>query len=218
MTENQVVAYHRTTNDKPEAGRWLVLATKPRQEKVCLEELERGGFESACPLRVEYRWRRRREETVPLFPGYVFVRMSYPDDYHQVRWLRGVTNLVRFGDADPPAVNDIVMKFFIDAMNDDGVVETGPEIVVGNKVQFLTESMRGLVGTVLRVDSAARRVQVLMELLYQATIEVPVYQVQVLSRSHCELILREAIPGPVKAVKAASRKGRRGLKEGRKSD
>jgi transcriptional antiterminator RfaH len=161
-------------------ARWLVLATKPRQEKVCLDELGRGGFEALCPHRMEYRWRRRRQETVPLFPGYVFVKMRFPDDYHQVRWLRGVINLVRFGEADPPAVQEEVMQFIMDAMNEDGVLETGPEVVVGDQVQFLSESMRGLVGTVLRVDSATQRVQILMELLYQATIEIPIYQVQVL--------------------------------------
>ena len=160
--------------------RWFVLAAKPRQEKVCLEELARGGFEALCPHRMEYRWRRRRQETVPLFPGYVFVKMRYPDDFHQVRWLRGVMDLVRFGEADPPSVQDEVMQFFVDSMNEEGVLETGPDVVVGDQVQFLSESMRGLVGTVLRVDSATKRVQILMELLYQATIVVPIYQVQVL--------------------------------------
>jgi transcription antitermination factor NusG len=87
---------------------------------------------------------------------------------------------VRFGEADPPAVQEEVMQFIMDAMNEDGVLETGPEVVEGDQVQFLSESMRGLVGTVLRVDSATQRVQILMELLYQATIEVPIYQVQVL--------------------------------------
>jgi transcriptional antiterminator RfaH len=126
----------------------------------------------------EYRWRRRRQEAVPLFPGYVFSRFIYPDDYHKVRWLRGVLHLVQFGEAPPPAVNDSVMRFLLENMNDSGVIENGPDYVPGDRVEFLTESMRGLVGTVLRIDSAEKRVHVLMDLLYQATIEVESYQVQ----------------------------------------
>lgn len=164
----------------PEDGakRWFVIRTKPRQESVCLEELSKKGFETLCPLRVEYRFRRRRKEAVPLFPGYVFCQMRFPEDYHGVRWARGVLHLVQFGEAPPPAVDEEVVRFFVESMDEDGVVQTGPEIMEGDRVQFLTESMRGLVGTVLRIDSAEKRVHVLMDLLYQATIEVERYQVQ----------------------------------------
>ncbi|MCJ7500732.1 hypothetical protein MUP29_10800, partial [bacterium] len=87
---------------------------------------------------------------------------------------------VQFGEAPPPAVDDNIMRFFAENMNEDGVIETSPELVEGDRVEFLTESMRGLVGTVLRIDSAEKRVHVLMDLLYQATIEVKTYQVQAL--------------------------------------
>jgi len=163
-----------------EAKRWYVIRSKPRHEAVCLDELSKAGFEALCPMGMDYRWRRRRQEAVPLFPGYVFSRFQYEDDFHKVRWLRGVLHLVQFGDAPPPAVNDEIMRFFTENMNEDGVIETDPELLPGERVEFLTESMRGLVGTVLRVDSAEKRVHVLMELLYQATIVVPIYQVQAL--------------------------------------
>jgi transcriptional antiterminator RfaH len=163
-----------------DAVRWYVIRTKPRHESTCLDELARAGFEALCPMGMDYRWRRRRQEAVPLFPGYVFGRFRYPDDYHKVRWLRGVLHLVQFGEASPPPVDDSVMRFFQEHMNESGVIETDPEFVEGDKVEFLTESMRGLVGTVLRIDSAEKRVHVLMDLLYQATVKVPVYQLQAL--------------------------------------
>ncbi len=168
-----------SSNLRPEDGKcWFVIRSKPRHETTCLDELAKAGFEAVCPLRMEYRFRRRRQEPVPLFPGYVFCRFSYPDDYHSVRWLRGVLHLVQFGEARPPALDENVMKFFIENMNESGVVETKPDYVPGDQVEFLTEAMRGLVGTVLRIDSAEKRVHVLMDLLYQATIEVESYQVQ----------------------------------------
>jgi len=164
---------------RPEAGKsWYVIRSKPRHEATCLDELAKAGFEALCPMGMDYRWRRRRHETVPLFPGYVFSRFRFPEDYHKVRWLRGVLHLVQFGEAPPVAVDDSVMRFFLENMNESGVIETGPDYVPGDKVKFLTESMRGLVGTVMRIDSAEKRVHVLMDLLYQATIEVESYQVQ----------------------------------------
>ena len=158
--------------------RWYVVRSKPRQESVCLEEMAKAGVEGLCPLRMEYRFRRRRKEAVPLFPGYVFCKIGFPEGYHKVRWLRGVLHLVQFGEAAPPALDDDIMKFFIQNMNEEGIVETEPDLVAGDKVEFLTEPLRGLVGTVLRLDSADQRVHVLMDLLYQATIEVDTYQVQ----------------------------------------
>ena len=161
--------------DRP---RWYVIRCKPRFEGTCVDELGKTGFEALCPMGMEYRWRRRRQEAVPLFPGYVFSRFIYPDDYHKVRWLRGVLHLVQFGEAPPPAVDDEIMRFFVETMNEDGIIKTDPELLPGDRVEFLTESMRGLVGTVQRIDSAEKRVHVLMDLLYQATIEVESYQVQ----------------------------------------
>ena len=134
--------------DRP---RWYVIRCKPRYEGICVDELERTGFEALCPMGMEYRWRRRRQEAVPLFPGYVFSRLIYPDE---------------------------IMRFFIETMNEDGIIKTDPELLPGDRVEFLAESMRGLVGTVQRIDSAEKRVHVLMDLLYQATIEVESYQVQ----------------------------------------
>jgi transcription antitermination factor NusG len=140
-----------------------VIRCKPRYENTCVDELGKKGFEALCPMGLEYRWRRRRQEAVPLFPGYVFSRFIYP---------------VQFGEAPPPAVADEIMRFFIETMNEDGIIQTDPELLPGDRVEFLTESMRGLVGTVQRIDSAEMRVHVLMDLLYQATIEVKAYQVQ----------------------------------------
>ena len=140
------------------------------------------GEDRKQPLAGTARWyvirTKPRHEEVPLFPGYVFCRFRFPEDYHSVRWLRGVLHLVQFGEAPPPAVDDSAMRYFMENMNESGVIETGPDYSPGDAVEFLTESLRGLVGTVLRIDSAEKRVHILLDLLYQATIEVESYQVQ----------------------------------------
>jgi transcriptional antiterminator RfaH len=157
---------------------WYVVKTKPREERICVREMERQGIETLCPMTREFRFRRRKQEVVPLFPGYIFVRFAFPDEYNNVRWLKGVSSLVRFGSNDPPAVDGNEVALFIERMDEDGVIDTSPELVEGQKVQFLSEPMRGMIGTILKCESAQSRVRVLMDLLYQATVEVESYQVK----------------------------------------
>ncbi|MCK5351761.1 hypothetical protein KAJ77_04240, partial [bacterium] len=49
-----------------EVNRWYVIRSKPRYETTCLDELAKAGFEALCPMGMDYRWRRRRQEAVPL--------------------------------------------------------------------------------------------------------------------------------------------------------
>lgn len=162
----------------PDSRRWYVLKAKPREELLCLQEMKRREIETLCPMTREFRFRRRRHEVVPLFPGYVFARFIFPDDFHQVRWAKGVRDLIRFGENDPPVLEDMVVQVLMERMNQDGVIDTSPELYEGRKVRFLSEPLRGMVGTILSCGSAQGRVRVLMDLLYQATVEVESYQVQ----------------------------------------
>ncbi|MBN2720873.1 MAG: hypothetical protein JXR72_07215 [Proteobacteria bacterium] len=176
-------ASHSDAGSKPdvvtaESRRWYVLKAKPRDELLCLQEMARREIEALCPMTKEFRFRRRRQEVVPLFPGYIFARFAFPDDYHRVRWARGVASLVRFGESDPPAIEDEVVRVFTANMDEQGLIDTSPELHEGQKVRFLSEPLRGLMGTILKCGSGQGRVKVLMDLLYQATVEVEHYQVQ----------------------------------------
>ena len=158
--------------DSPDASRWYVVKTKPREESLCVEQLTQKEIPVFCPMIKEYRWRRRQTETVPLFPGYIFSRFVYPDQYYDVKWARGVNQLVRFGEDTPPAVDDSVIEFFRARINSQGIIDRTPEFNPGDPVRFRTGPLKDLMGTILKTDKAQERVTVLMELLYQAKIEV----------------------------------------------
>ncbi len=80
---------------------WYLVYSKPQQERVALENLERQGFTAYLPL---VRARRRRQTRVvhviePMFPRYLFVNLSdLTDDWGPIRSTIGVSNLVRFGN------------------------------------------------------------------------------------------------------------------------
>ena len=61
--------------------RWYVLHVKPRTEKKVATYLDRYRCFRHLPLRVVIRkvQRRKVRRELPLFPGYVFTRMSFDD-------------------------------------------------------------------------------------------------------------------------------------------
>jgi len=163
---------------RTDSSRWYVVKTKLREESICIEEFTRKGIPVFCPMTKEYRLRRRRTETVPLFPGYVFCRFTYPDNYYDIKWTRGVSKLVKFGVDDPPSVSEPVIEFLRGQMNSDGIIDRTSELKPGDPVRFRTGPFKDLMGTILSCDTVQERIVVLMELLYQAKVEVDSYQVE----------------------------------------
>ena len=55
---------------------WFAVYTKPRQEQVALENLERQGFRCFLPMAVNpYQRRSQRMPRIePLFPRYLFLK------------------------------------------------------------------------------------------------------------------------------------------------
>ena len=49
-------------------GRWMVVRTKPRQERVAMNHLGNRGVESYCPMYLEPSWNRRAvNRPTPMF-------------------------------------------------------------------------------------------------------------------------------------------------------
>ena len=71
---------------------WYLLKAKPREEIRALDNLEYQGFEAYCPQI------RSKTDLVPLFPGYLFIRLAQKDipQLHKIRSTRGVQYIVRF--------------------------------------------------------------------------------------------------------------------------
>lgn len=66
------------TPAQPEVAEWFALQTRYRFEKKVAAQLSGKGLEVFLPLRKENReWSdRQKQVTVPLFPGYAFVRSA----------------------------------------------------------------------------------------------------------------------------------------------
>lgn len=76
---------------------WLVIYVRPRWEKKVDRLLEEQGIETFCPLKTtENQWADRKKiVSIPLFAGYVFVKID-DRDLTKVRYTLGVLNFIYF--------------------------------------------------------------------------------------------------------------------------
>lgn len=81
---------------------WYLIQSKPRQEKLAQENLERQNFQTYLPITTLRRRKRGKSysEPGPMFPRYLFIYLSdESDDWRPIRSTVGVANLVKFGQS-----------------------------------------------------------------------------------------------------------------------
>lgn len=92
---------------------WYLIHSKPNQEAIAKENLERQGYETYLPM-IPTR-RRKRGKTIrviaPMFPRYLFIYLSNQiDNWGPIRSTLGVASLVRFGTEPARVPADLVQK------------------------------------------------------------------------------------------------------------
>jgi transcriptional antiterminator RfaH len=147
---------------------WFAVFTKPRQEQIAKENLERQGFRCFLPMAINPYQRRSKQSprTEPLFPRYLFIN-AIPDQQSlgSVRSTIGVSNLVRFG-LEFIRVPDFIINNIKKRCNPEtGLVELKPVPVrIGDKVNVFDGPFAGIEG-VFRERKGKDRAVILMNLL-----------------------------------------------------
>jgi transcriptional antiterminator RfaH len=90
---------------------WYAVQSKPRQELIAEQNLQRQGFATYLP-RIRLRKRKRNkwvDAVEPLFPRYLFIQVD-PDQNSlaPVRSTLGVAKLVRFGQLLRPVPDTVI--------------------------------------------------------------------------------------------------------------
>jgi transcription antitermination factor NusG len=152
--------------------RWYAIYTLPRHEKIVHEQLALRSVECYLPLfQKPSRWKDRTVQLqLPLFPGYLFVRMPLSE---RVRVLEapGVVRLVGFNGLPAALPSDE-----IEALQRSLAIrkaEPFPYLAAGKRVRIHSGPLEGLEGVVLRrkgqfriiisVDSIQRSIALEME-------------------------------------------------------
>jgi transcriptional antiterminator NusG len=133
---------------------WFALQTRPRYERKVHSELQEKGVQAFLPLHSEiHQWTdRKRTVEMPLFPGYIFVRVtSSVDDRVRVLRTNGVINFVgarNIGVAIPDSEIDSVQS----------VVKSGlpfnphPHLEIGQRVYVRGGCLDGVQGVLTAVN------------------------------------------------------------------
>lgn len=155
------------------APAWYVAHIKPRQESRVLAQLplRAEGIEPYSP-RIEVirrRWGRRMTMIEPLFPNYLFLKMSLsPSVWDAVRWTPGVRRILGDGERPLPVHEDVIEAIRARS-GESGFVRVGSGLRAGQHVRVLDGPLAGLEGIFERQTSRAGRVRVLMQILGHST-------------------------------------------------
>ena len=135
---------------------WFAVTVKPQHEKTAAHALRAKAIEEFLPLYHDRRrWSDRlRNVELPLFPGYLFCRIS-PRTRAAVLSTPGVRSIVGFGRTPAPVPEREVQS--IRAMISSGLpVAPWPFLRAGQAVRIERGPLSGLEGTLLQLKDAWR--------------------------------------------------------------
>ena len=155
------------SGEKLASGQWYAVYTKPRQEKVAQENLNRQGYHTYLPL---VHLRRRRKGKVcdlvePLFPRYLFINLREGEDnWGPIRSTLGAVSLVQFGH-QAAVVPEALITYLKGEEGDDGVHQfPEPDPRKGDKVRVIDGPLGGYEAVFIE-KSTKKRVLLLLKLL-----------------------------------------------------
>lgn len=146
---------------------WYAAYTCAQHEKRVAAELGMREVEHFLPLYSSVRrWKDRRVQLeLPLFPGYVFVRLALRDRL-RVLQIPSVVRLVGF-NGQPTALPDTEMEIMRSGLSQSLRAEPHPYLTVGRRVRITAGPFAGLEG-ILRRKKTNLRVVVSLELIQRS--------------------------------------------------
>ena len=147
---------------------WYAIHTKPRQETLAAENLQRQAFEIYLPkIKQAQRYRHQwRDKIEPLFPRYLFIRLDLgKDNIAPIRSTRGVSKLVSFSGL-PATVPDPLIDALMQSADPDTALfhPEATRFETGETVTIVDGPLQGLEAIFKARDGEARSI-ILLELL-----------------------------------------------------
>jgi transcription antitermination factor NusG len=154
------------------AGHWYALCTRSRHEKRIAEQLDERNITFFLPLyQTVRRWAdRSKQVTLPLFPGYLFVRIPLSERLRVLK-IAGVVRFVGF-DSSPTAVPDTEIETLQSALNNHVSVDPHPYLKVGSRVRIKSGPLQGAEGILKRKKGVTRLILSLDLIMRSVSVEV----------------------------------------------
>ena len=138
---------------------WYLIKTKPRQEKIAIQNLENQDYETFCPIA------KINNRLVVLFPGYLFVQLNEKtQNWSPINSTKGVSHFVKFG-LNFAKVSTSVIEFIItnQHITADKLINLN-KFKPGDKVQISDGAFKNWVA-IFKCYKPDERVILLMNLL-----------------------------------------------------
>jgi len=153
----QPLAFDSAMGAEPSAEvLWYAACTSANHEKRVAQQLAWRSVEHFLPVYESVRpWKDRRVRLqLPLFPGYVFVRLALRDRLHVLQ-VPGVARLVGF-DGRPTPVTAEVIEAIRACLAGNRDVQPHPYVRCGQRVLVLSGPLAGFSGIVVRQKNRTR--------------------------------------------------------------
>ncbi len=148
--------------------KWYVIRTKPRKEFEVENLFSQAGF-------TVYNPKYCQDGTVrPFFPGYLFLKFRYPEQYRTVIYSRGVQRVI--GNSSGPISLDSEIIKCLKSREKNGLIELmkyGEEPRPGDEIVVMEGPLKGLRGLFYRNLSDKERVLILLNYVaYQGSLMI----------------------------------------------
>jgi transcription antitermination factor NusG len=159
-------------------SRWYAAYTCANHEKRVREQLEQRSVESFLPVyETVRRWKDRRMRLqLPLFPGYLFVRMAAVDRL-RVLQVPGVVRLVGFS-GQLAALPDEEIEGLKKGLSGGVRAEPHPFLTVGRRVRVKRGPFEGRQGILLRRKGKLRLVLSIELIMRSLVIDIDIADVE----------------------------------------
>jgi len=151
---------------------WFAVYTKPRQEQIALENLQRQSFDCFLPMAINpYQRRSQRKLRIePLFPRYLFLNaIADQQSLGPVKSTRGVSTLVRFGTELARLPETIIRAIHSRCDAETGLVRLDPvPVEPGDRVRVFDGPLAGANG-LFQECSGEKRALLLIEFMGRET-------------------------------------------------
>lgn len=156
---------------------WFAAYTRSHHEMTAAQHFASRRIEYFAPTYESVRiWKDRRKRlALPLFPGYVFVRVAL-DRRLSVLMVPGVVRLVGFNQPMPLPDAEIEMLQIV--LSSRLAAEPHPYLTVGRKVQITRGALQGFQGILVRKKGRVRLLLSIDLIRRSALIELDIADVE----------------------------------------
>ena len=158
---------------KPHVKYWYAVYVQSRYEKKVHQLFEEKGIESSLPLiKTIRKWSDRNKKVeIPLFRGYVFVKIDIRKDKLNILQTNGVVKFIGIRNK-PSIIPDEEIHWVHMMVEKSDIVQSEAEIPVGQKVRVIAGPFKGVEGVVVRAGNQYRLVVVIESIMQAVSVEI----------------------------------------------